>query len=107
MRSIVEPSKEIDKKYENYSFELDSGKIITGLIVAEDDDHVEVIVDPIAKPEPTRIAKSSIEERTKLPTSTMPSGLVNKLSREEILDLIAYIYARGDAKSKLFEVHKH
>ncbi len=107
LRSIVEPSKEIDKKYENYSFELDSGKIITGLIVAEDDDHVEVIVDPIAKPEPTRIAKSSIEERTKLPTSTMPSGLVNKLSREEILDLIAYIYARGDAKSKLFEVHKH
>ena len=29
------------------------------------------------------------------------------LSREEILDLIAYIYARGDAKSKLFEAHEH
>jgi hypothetical protein len=40
----------------------------------------------------------------------MPKGLLDKLTREEILDLIAYIAARGDAKSPLFEsqhVHGH
>ena len=38
----------------------------------------------------------------------MPKGLANKLSREEILDLLAYVYARGDMKHKLFEGgHKH
>jgi hypothetical protein len=33
----------------------------------------------------------------------MPKGLLDKLTREEILDLIAYIVARGDARSALFQ----
>ncbi len=38
----------------------------------------------------------------------MPKGLLDKLTREEILDLIAYIAARGDAKSPLFQgQHDH
>jgi hypothetical protein len=36
----------------------------------------------------------------------MPKGLLDKLSREEILDLIAYIYARGDKENDLF-MHDH
>ena len=36
----------------------------------------------------------------------MPLGLLNKLSREEILDLIAYVYARGDKSNPLF-AHEH
>lgn len=40
----------------------------------------------------------------------MPKGLLDKMTREEILDLIAYIAAKGDPKDKLFEgghEHKH
>ena len=33
----------------------------------------------------------------------MPKGLLDKLTREEILDLVAYIVARGDPKHKLFQ----
>ena len=33
----------------------------------------------------------------------MPKGLLDKLTRDEILDLIAYVIARGDAKSELFQ----
>jgi hypothetical protein len=36
----------------------------------------------------------------------MPKGLLNKLSREEILDLMAYLLARGDAKHTLFDAPK-
>jgi hypothetical protein len=36
----------------------------------------------------------------------MPKGLLDKLSREEILDLIAYVMARGDKTDKQYE-HKH
>jgi hypothetical protein len=32
----------------------------------------------------------------------MPKGLLDKLSRDEILDLIAYVLARGDANHRLF-----
>jgi len=39
--------------------------------------------------------------------SLMPMGLLNKLTQEEILDLVAYVYAKGDKKHMLFMDHKH
>ena len=39
--------------------------------------------------------------------SMMPKGLLEKLTREEILDLEAYIAAKGDAKHKLFQGEGH
>ncbi len=110
LRSILDPDKEIDEKYQNYLFLLDSGKTIKGLVVAETDDIVKVIVDPIASPEPTTINLSEIDERKKLSVSTMPKGLLNRLTEEEILDLITYIHTRGDKNHKLFQeghLHKH
>jgi hypothetical protein len=34
--------------------------------------------------------------------SIMPKGLLDKLTRDEVLDLIAYVAARGDGASALF-----
>ena len=49
-----------------------------------------------------------IEEQKKAPTSLMSKGLLDKLTRDEILDLLAYVWSRGDPKSKLFEGgHNH
>ncbi len=52
----------------------------------------------MAKTPPVLIDRADIDEQTKSPTSIMPKGLLDKLTREEILDLIAYIAAKGDAK---------
>jgi hypothetical protein len=37
----------------------------------------------------------------------MPKGLLDRLTREEILDLVAYIVARGDEKHAVFGEHHH
>jgi hypothetical protein len=37
----------------------------------------------------------------------MPKGVLNKLTREEILDLLAYVLAGGEAKNALFTEHAH
>ena len=40
----------------------------------------------------------------------MPKGLLDKLTREEILDLVAYLIARGNRQHPLFradEKHEH
>jgi len=106
--SLLEPSKEINKKFQTTVFLLDSGKTVTGLIVEETGTTVKVIINPLAKAAPTVLQKSEIDARKTSPVSTMPKGLANKLSREEILDLLAYVYARGDKKHKLFaDGHKH
>ena len=50
------------------------------------------------------LERAEIDERAKSPTSIMPKGLLDKLTREEILDLIAYVIARGDARHPLFHL---
>jgi putative heme-binding domain-containing protein len=103
LRDILEPSFRINEKYQSYVFELKSGKLITGLIVAETPEVVKVLENPLVKAEPLVLKKSSIAERKKSPTSIMPKGLLDKLTHEEILDLIAYVAAKGDARHALFQ----
>ncbi len=73
------------------------------MITEETADTVKVMENPLVKCEPTILAASSISERTKSPKSIMPEGLLSQLTREEILDLVAYVAAHGDAGHKLFQ----
>ncbi len=107
LQSLLEPSKDIEEKYQSHAFVLDSGRVVSGMVLEETDDQVRIIVDPIAATEPLTVLKSQIDERRRLPNSIMPEGLLNRLSREEILDLIAYVYAQGDEKHELFHEHHH
>ena len=107
LQAILEPSKQIEDKFASYVFVMESGKLITGMIVSEKPEVVEIVIDPLAKGKPTRLSKDEIESRQKSAVSMMPKGLLNRLSREEILDLIAYVFSRGNAKHPLFEAHHH
>lgn len=105
LRSIVEPSHKIDEKFQSYAFILANGKVVTGLILEDTGDTLKVTENPLAKSEPLVINKEDIEEQVKSAKSLMPEGLLNKLTREEILDLLAYVYARGDKEHMLFKDH--
>ena len=109
LQSIVDPSKVIDDKFQSYTFLLASGKVITGMIVDSTADEIHVVIDPLAKGKPTIINKDDIEDQTKSTVSMMPKGLLNKLTREEIFDLLAFVYAKGDKNNKMFghEHHNH
>jgi len=103
LKNILDPSSEINEKYYGYVFELDSGQVASGLIVEETDDAVKVVENPLASVEPLAIPKSEITGRVKSDVSLMPKGLLDKLTREEILDLLAYIAAGGNANDPLFQ----
>ena len=109
LRSMLEPSKVIKENFQSETFVLSTGRFVSGLVVEETGDTIKIVIDPATKGKPTEIKKSSVVSREKSPNSMMPEGLLNKLSREEIIDLVAYIHARGDKKSKIFgkHVHKH
>ena len=53
------------------------------------------------------IKKSEIEQRTVSKVSIMPKGLLDKLTRDEILDLVSFLAARGDAKHVIFQGGHH
>lgn len=103
LKDVLEPSSRINEKFQAFTFVLKSGKSVTGLILEETPDKLKVIENPLVKAEPIEIKKSEIDERVKSATSIMPKGLLDKLTRDEVLDLIAYIASRGDKKSKLFQ----
>ena len=107
LADILEPSKKIDEKFQSNTFALLSGKQITGLVIKEDGNSVTVVNNPLAADKPVIIKKSQIDERVKSKVSIMPKGVLNKLTREEILDLIAYVYAKGNKKHMFFMDHDH
>jgi putative heme-binding domain-containing protein len=102
LKHILEPSLKIDEKYRSTTILTDDGRSITGLVVAESPAEVSIVENPLAKADPLRIPTSAIDERTTSATSIMPKGLLDKLSRDEVLDLVAYVIARGQESSCLF-----
>jgi putative heme-binding domain-containing protein len=108
LRDILEPSWRINEKYQAFLIELKSGKTISGLILSETPTTVKLIENPLVKAEAVEIRKSDIEDKKPLPTSLMPKGLLDKLTREEILDLLSYIWSKGEANHPLFQGgHSH
>lgn len=104
LREILESSRNIDEKYRQVVLALDDGTVHTGIVVAEDAKTLTILSGTPAKK--LEIPKNSIDARQPSPLSIMPSGLLNTLNREQILDLLAYLLAEGKADDKAFH-HQH
>lgn len=107
LRDILDPSRRIaDARYDQWIFETSDGRIIVGLIQAEDAAAVKVLQKPPALAPPTVLAQAEIEERRPTLASMMPLGLLDNLTRDEIADLVAYIAARGDPADPIVQPDK-
>jgi putative heme-binding domain-containing protein len=97
LSEMLEPSKRINEKFQAWVVVTDEGKQYIGRILSEDKKSIRLMPNPIGleKCEPTEIPIASIEFRQPSKTSMMPNGLLNTLTEAEILDLLAYIRARG------------
>jgi putative heme-binding domain-containing protein len=102
LESIILPSKVISDQYASTVIETKAGKVITGRITDENSKRLLIRTDPFAK-EMVTVLKADIDIRKLSPLSEMPQGLVNVLTKEEILDLVAYLRSGGDPKDKAFK----
>ncbi|MSQ95538.1 MAG: c-type cytochrome [Gemmataceae bacterium] len=107
LKDIVEPSFKINEKYQTWIIETKAGKSITCLILEETPKQLKIIENPLVKAEPKILLVSEIDSKAKSPISVMPKGLLDKLTREEILDLVAYVIARGNRQHPLFRADEH
>jgi putative heme-binding domain-containing protein len=104
---ILNPSKKIEPKYQSSVIVLSSGKVVTGLVLEDAGGELKVLDNPAAPDKLVAVKKSEIEERSASEVSIMPKGVLNKLTREEILDLLAWVVAGGDREHVLFKEHEH
>jgi putative heme-binding domain-containing protein len=102
LEHTLNPSLKIDDKYRVYRFETKQGKALSGMIVKEADGFVEVIENPLAAAKPIRLKTASISVREPSKVSLMPKGLLDRLTKEEILDLMAYVLSGANPKHKAF-----
>lgn len=94
LESILEPSKVISEQYQNTMIMTTSGKILDGRVLEENADRLVLQPNPLL-PEKIEIKKANIEKRAPSKVSPMPQGLVNTFTKDEILDLLAYIESAG------------
>ncbi|MGY8771382.1 MAG: hypothetical protein ACKVH8_23455, partial [Pirellulales bacterium] len=88
----------INKEFQTQMILVDDGRLRTGLVIKETADEV-LLLPNLLKPDKTEtIRKSSIEERKTADVSSMPTGLLDTYSIEEIFDLLAYIQSASPAK---------
>ncbi|MDI9402570.1 MAG: DUF1080 domain-containing protein, partial [Limnohabitans sp.] len=99
--SLVEPSRTISDQYENTDFRLKSGATVTGRKVGESADSIEVRTSLFSDARET-LSKADIASASRSPLSPMPANLLDTLSEAELLDLLAFLRAGGDAGDSAF-----
>ena len=95
LESSTEPSKVLSEQYMNTAIETKGGQVVVGRIAEETPEKIVIRPKPL-EPETVTVLKSEIESRSLSKTSPMPAGLLNMFTKDEILDLLAYLESLGD-----------
>jgi len=99
--ALVEPSRTVSDQYQNTEYRLKDGRTIVGRAVSDAPDAIEVRTSLLSEAR-ERIAKADIASSAPSALSPMPANLVDTLSEGEMLDLLAYLLAGGDAGDRAF-----
>lgn len=86
VESVLLPSKQISPVFRRTSIETEAGQIVTGLVVSETADHVELLEHDGTR---RSLAKSEIAKRELQHVSPMPGGIVK--TPAELGDLLVYL----------------
>ena len=97
LETLIVPSKEVSDQYQATVFQLNDGRLLTGRIANLNGDTYMVQTNMLDPGSFTNINAKSIEEMQPSKVSMMPTGLLDTMSREDILDLLAYLQAASDA----------
>jgi putative heme-binding domain-containing protein len=102
VEALVEPSKVVSDQYKASVVQTVDGKVVTGRIVAEFPKKIVVVTDPEDATKFVEIARDEIEELLPATQSLMPAGLLDQLSEDEVLDLLAYTLSRDKKNDRRF-----
>ncbi|MFT5523467.1 MAG: putative heme-binding domain-containing protein [Pirellulaceae bacterium] len=106
VQQILSPSSEINKNFQTYQFLLLNGKAINGVVVKEEPDEYHLLTNLLAPALVTIIAKKDVDEKIASKISSMPAGMVDVLTKDEIGDLVNFLESGGYHLPGHLE-HKH
>ena len=99
---IINPSKEINEQFVPTVLTKVDGTEIIGSIVNLNNKNVTVNTDPSDPWQRVDVDRAKVKSIEPSKVSLMPPGLLNMLTKEEVLDLVAYVLSGGDPKNAVF-----
>jgi putative heme-binding domain-containing protein len=102
LSSILEPSKVLSEQYMNITVVRKDGDDVTGRLVEETDAKLVLVPNQLTG-DKVEVKKSDVQSRAPSKLSPMPEALANILTKDEILDLLAYIESGGKREHAAFK----
>jgi putative heme-binding domain-containing protein len=102
LESVILPSKVIAEGYAIIEIETKGGTIIAGRIEREDA-RVLSIQPQASSQQPVSIRKADIQRGEVSNLSNMPTGIINTLNEQQVLDLLAYLISDGKETHPAFQ----
>ena len=99
---VLNPSKVINEQFSAITVITEDGLTHTGVVVNLNGDSMTLNTDLTDPNKRVNIDRKEIEELVVSKTSPMPVGLFNRMTRDEILDLLAYLISGGDSGHEFF-----
>jgi putative membrane-bound dehydrogenase-like protein len=87
LENVLDPNASVPNDYRATELELTNGRLVTGIVTRE----TPLAVTLRTPTEEIVVTVRDIAGRTKSPISMMPEGIFDKLSQEEVRDLVAYL----------------
>src|SRR5262249_58233421 len=87
---ILDPSREVDPRFLEYSITTTAGRVVNGLIAAETASSVTL---RRAEKQEETILRSQIDTIQSTTKSLMPDGLEQQLSRKDVAGWVGYLQA--------------
>jgi len=88
LENVLNPNGVIGKDYQLNVFKLKSGATMSGIVQFEDAQSFRLAMPGGVK---FTIAKGEVEKREVLSVSLMPEGLLDALTKEQVINLVAYL----------------
>ena len=100
--SILEPSATINGRFFQTKFTLKNGEVVTGSVVEVADK--KIMVAPVMmNPQATvEISQADVKSEEPSSVSAMPPGLLSEFTKEEVVELMAFLDAGGDRTAAVY-----
>jgi putative heme-binding domain-containing protein len=103
LRDILEPSATLNGQFFHTTFTMKDGRVVTGSVIDIVDKKTIVVAPVMMNPEATiEIAAADVKSEAPSPVSPMPTGLLNELTKEQVLELMAYLDSGGDRHAPIY-----
>lgn len=98
--ALLAPSTTISDQYLDTEIWTLDGDVVVGRLVESEPDHV--VLKRAGDDARIAIARADVDLERPHPLSRMPEGLLDTCTLDEILDLMAYVLAGGDAQDRAY-----